>query len=343
MKYLFLALMIFSFSPLMINAQAGIPDQEKLNVAILVFNGVQIIDYTGPYEVLGSWGRRKVFTVAETPDTITTAMGMKVVPNYNFENAPKIDVLILPGGGNIEIGAQGRGVGAQLGNEKVMRWVRQTAVSAKHVMSVCNGAFFLAKAGLLDGLPATTTAGFIPQLKDFSPTIKPVYDKRFVDNGKIITTAGLSSGIDGALHLVEKLDGAGWAKMIAIGIEYNWQPDSDYTRASLADTKIPDVVYSPFLSTATPLDFKGDKNSWQDKWSVKSAASPEQLLADINKTWAAQPGWAIVKTGKRESSWKFTDSEGKAWNGRVNVETAPEQNSTLFVSFGIAGEKAAKK
>jgi putative intracellular protease/amidase len=342
MKYLFLALILFSFSNLMVNAQARVPDQEKLNVAIMVFNGVQIIDYTGPYEVLGSWGRRKVFTVAETQDTITTAMGMKVVPNYSFENAPKIDVLILPGGGNIEVGANGRGVGAQLGNEKVIKWVQQNAASAKYVMSVCNGAFFLAKAGLLDGLPATTTSGFIPRLQEFSPTTKPVYDKRFVDNGKIITTAGLSSGIDGALHLVEKLDGPGWAKLIAISIEYNWQPDSDYTRASLADTKIPDAVYDPILSTATPLDFRGDKNSWQDKWSVKTTAAPEQILLDINKTWAAQPGWTNIKTSKKESSWKFTNKDGKNWNGWVTVETASDQNATLFVSFGITNERSAK-
>jgi putative intracellular protease/amidase len=326
----------------MVRAQTRVPDQEKLNVAILVFDGVQIIDYTGPYEVLGSWSRRKVFTVAEKADPITTNMGMKVVPSYSFDNSPRIDILVLPGGGNIELGARGRGVGAQLGNERVIKWVQENARSAKYVMSVCNGAFFLAKAGLLDGLPATTTSGFIPRLQEFAPTIKPVYDKRFVDNGKIMTTAGLSSGIDGALHMVEKLDGPGWAKLIAISIEYNWQPDSDYTRATLADTKIPDGIYDAFVNDSQPVDFRGDKNSWEDKWLVKTAASPESILAEVNKKWAAAPGWTNLKTGKRESSWKFTDKEGKVWNGWVGIEPVTAPNGNLIVSVKISNESLKK-
>ncbi len=340
MKVLIFTLIIFSLGSLMVCAQTRVPDQEKLNVAIFVFDGVQIIDYTGPYEVLGSWSRRKVFTVAEKPEAITTNMGMKVVPNYSFENSPKIDVLVLPGGGNIEIG--GRGVGPQLGSEKVIKWIQEKAKGAKYVMSVCNGAFFLAKAGLLDGLPATTTSGFIPRLQEFAPTVTPVYDKRFVDNGKIMTTAGLSSGIDGALHMVEKLDGPGWAKYIAMSIEYNWQPDSDYTRASLADTKIPDSIYDPFIATSTPYDFRGDKNSWEDKWLVKTTASAESIIEEVNKKWAAAPGWTIVKTGKTESSWKFTDKEGKVWNSRISIEPFTAPNGNLIVSVRIANGNQKK-
>jgi len=324
----------------MVRAQTRVPDQEKLNVAILVFDGVQIIDYTGPYEVLGSWSRRKVFTVAEKPDAITTNMGMKVVPNYSFENAPKIDVLVLPGGGNIEL--TGRGVGPQLGNERVIKWVQENAKSAKYVMSVCNGAFFLARAGLLEGLPATTTSGFIPRLKEFAPTVIPVYDKRFVDNGKIMTTAGLSSGIDGALHMIEKLDGPGWAKYIALSIEYDWRPDSGYARADLADTKIPDSIYDPFLSFSQPFDSGGNKNSWEDKWLVKTPASPESILAEVNKKWAAEPGWTNLKTGKRESSWKLTDREGKVWNARVSIDPATAPNGNLIVSVKIVNESLKK-
>jgi hypothetical protein len=125
-------------------AIAQAKQEPKLNVGILVFNDVQIIDYAGPYEVLGANGKRNVFLVAEKPDAITTNMGMRVIPNYSFENAPKIDILILPGGGNIAKGASGRAVGAQLQNPHVMKWVRETADQAKYVMSVCNGAFFLA-------------------------------------------------------------------------------------------------------------------------------------------------------------------------------------------------------
>jgi transcriptional regulator GlxA family with amidase domain len=188
-------------------------------------------------------------------------MGMRVVPNFSFDNHPKIDILILPGGGNIQLGEQGSGVGAQLENVKVIKWIQDTSAGAKYVMSVCNGAFFLAKAGLLENMPATTTAGFISSLPNFSPTIKPVYDKRYVDNGKIMTTAGLSSGIDGALHLVEKLDGAGWAKQIALGLEYNWQPDSDFSRGSIADVKLPNSLGNVLTSTSVPLDMRGAKRA----------------------------------------------------------------------------------
>ena len=235
----------------------------KLNVAILIFDGVQIIDYTGPYEVLGSRGRRNVYTVAEKPDAIKTNMGMLVVPNYTFANQPKPDILIIPGG---------RGVGAQLSNQKVLDWIKDNAGDAKYVMSVCNGAFFLAKTGLLANMPATTTAGFIPSLKDFSPTTTPVYDKRFVDNGKIITTAGLTSGIDGAVHLIEKLDGPGWAKYIALGIEYNWQPDSDFSRAAIADTKLPNSLGNVLTATSVPLDMHGNKTEWEEKWMISATA-----------------------------------------------------------------------
>src|SRR5215213_671825 len=140
-------------------AQAQEATKPKQNVAILIFEGVQIIDYTGPYEVLGGWGKRHVYTVAEKADAITTNMGMRVVPNYTFENQPKPDIIIVPGGG----------VNKHLENQKVIGWIQESAKEARYVMSVCNGAFFLAKAGLLDGLEATTTAGLIDELKKIAP------------------------------------------------------------------------------------------------------------------------------------------------------------------------------
>jgi putative intracellular protease/amidase len=311
-------------------AEAQTNEKPKLNVAILIFDGVQIIDYTGPYEVLGSWSRRKVFTVAEKPDVVTTNMGMKVVPNYSFENHPKIDVLVIPGGGNSTPGANGRGVGKQLTNETVIKWIQDNARDAKYVLSVCNGAFLIAKAGLLENLEATTTAGMITDLKTFAPTVKLVYDHRFVDNGKIITTAGLSSGIDGALHLVEKLDGKGWAKNIALSIEYNWQPDSDYTRASLADTKFPNSIGEVFAPYAEPLDFNGGKDVWEEKWLVKTALTATQLQEEINKKWETEANWAKLKADKSGVVWKLTEKDGKIWNGQASVEPSAESGKLIL-------------
>lgn len=313
----------------------------KLNVAILVFDGVQIIDYTGPYEVLGSWSRRNVYTVAEKPEAIKTNMGMRVIPNYTFENQPKPDIIIVPGGGSSEPGAEARGVGGQLENQNVIKWIQDNASQAKYVMSVCNGAFLLAKAGLLDGLEATTTAGLIEKLKGVAPKTKVVSDKRFVDNGKIITTGGLSSGIDGALHLVEKLDGKGWAQVVAYGLEYNWQPEAGYARAALADMKLPQSIYDAFYPGADPVSFAGGVNVWEEKWGVSSASATE-LLKLINEKWATDTKWKKAEAEKavdaaaRVSYWKLTDEKGQVWNGIVSLEPIATEKNRFLLTLKIA-------
>ena len=117
----------------------------------------------------------------------------------------------------------------------VQQWVRESAKNAEIVLSVCNGAFFLGRAGLLDGLEATTFAGLIDDLQKAAPKARVVRNKRYVDNGKIITSAGLSSGIDGSLHVIERLFGKGDAQVVATSLEYDWRPDGGYVRAMLAD------------------------------------------------------------------------------------------------------------
>jgi putative intracellular protease/amidase len=314
-------------------AQGSKEESRKLNVAILIFDGVQIIDFTGPYEALGAGQRRNVYTVAEKPDLITTAMGMRVAPNYTFANQPKPDIIIVPGGGNSgEPAARTpRGVGAQLNNEAVIRWVRESAAQAKYVMSVCNGAFLLAKAGLLDGLTATTTAGYIDYLAEVAPKTKVVHDQRFVDNGKIITTGGLSAGIDGAMRLIEKLDGRGAAIQAALGIEYNWQPDSGWARGALADQRIPNSIYDAFYTAGTELlDLKNGLDNSEEVWLTSSELSAAELLKRIDEKWVAAK-WtrAEGETARKvstasespaESRWRRTDAQGKTWEVAVHVK-----------------------
>src|SRR5207244_3534670 len=157
----------------------------------------------------------------------------------------------------------------QLDNPKVLAWIRAKAADAKVVLSVCNGAFLLAKAGLLDGLQATTFAPLIDELRAAAPQTKVVSDKRYVDNGKIVTSAGLSSGLDGALHVVEKLLGRGRAQLVATGLEYDWDPESRYVRAALAD-KYLRAAYRVLedLPDAQPLRHEGGRDQWQDEWTV---------------------------------------------------------------------------
>src|SRR5262245_46585900 len=142
----------------------------RRRVGILVFDGVQIIDSMGPYEIFGAAGF-EVATVAESKSPITTAMRLTLVPRYTFADAPRFDVLVVPGGG----------VEEARHSEATLRFVRETTSRAEHTLSVCNGAFILASAGLLDGLTATTTAHLIPALRAEFPRTKVVDDRRFVD------------------------------------------------------------------------------------------------------------------------------------------------------------------
>ena len=121
---------------------------------------------------------------------------------------------------------------------------------------------------MLDGLEATTTSNLIPYLREEAPKTRVVDDRRFVDNGKIITAAGLSSGIDGSLHVIERLFGSGTAQMAALGMEYNWDPDSKFVRAALAD-KYMRFNYEVRVSEGgwQPLSREGNTDQWENRWS----------------------------------------------------------------------------
>src|SRR5947209_835138 len=216
------------------------PQPKPTRVAVLLFDGAEIIDYAGPWEAFGGAGF-EVFSVAEKKGPIAATFGQKVMPDYTFADSPKADILLVPGG-SVRNAAQ---------NDALINWVKKNANSSTHVMSVCTGAFILARAGLLDGLSATTVSHRLDQLAEVAPKTKVVHDQRFVDNGKVITTAGLSSGIDGAFHLIAKIKGLGTAQITALGMEYRWDPDSKYARAALADRYFPaiDDVDAEILST----------------------------------------------------------------------------------------------
>jgi transcriptional regulator GlxA family with amidase domain len=183
-----------------------------LRVAVVLFEGVEEIDYAGPIEVFGASGAR-VFTVGETRATVESVWGLKVTPDYDFSTLPEVDVLLVPGGGVIKAWK----------NQKLLDWIKERSAHVKVVMSVCSGAFILGKAGMLDGIPSTTTTVMRPQLAQHFPATK-VTSQRFVDAGKIITTAGLSAGIDGALYVVSKQLGQQQAEAAAKYMEYDWSP-----------------------------------------------------------------------------------------------------------------------
>jgi transcriptional regulator GlxA family with amidase domain len=185
---------------------------KRLKVAVLLYEGVEEIDYAGPIEVFGASGF-DVFTVAQTRAPVASVYGLQLLPDHDFSDAPAADVLLVPGGG-IKLAWK---------NPVLLAWIRQRSSEVKIVMSVCSGAFILGKAGLLDGVASTTTRSMRDQLaKNFPGT--QVRSTRYVDAGKVITTAGISAGIDGALHLVARELGEPAAQATAGYMEYQWKP-----------------------------------------------------------------------------------------------------------------------
>jgi len=301
-------------------------------VAFLIFTGVQPIDYVGPYEIFGAAGY-DVYTVAETADPINTTFGMKVVPRHTFADAPQPDVLIVPGGG----------VKASRESKATLDWIRKTSANAKITMSVCNGAYILASAGLLDGLKATTTAGLIKGLGEEFPKIHLVYDQRFVDNGKIITCGGLTSGMDGAIHVVSRLDGQGAAQQVALGEEYDWSARSGFARASLADRLIPSVHLSE-MGTWEVAKTEGSTDRWEIAVRGTSDLTSGELLSRIDQElaksdWKSAAGSA--KSRDRSSHWIFRDAQGAPWQGTVTVgERDADRRYTLAVTIARERPKA---
>src|SRR5262245_14057774 len=197
---------------------------QKLNVAIFVFDEVEVLDFAGPYEVFsrtrlepGVASRRsnesapfEVFTVAQATATITTTGGLRLIPDFDFASAPKIDLLIIPGG---------FGTRRLLENPKVLQWLQTVSQQAKQTASVCTGALLLAKAGLLSGHRATTHWASVDLLASLDPTITVDGQQRFVNDG-IITSAGVAAGIDMAFAIVESICGPSVANETARYIEY---------------------------------------------------------------------------------------------------------------------------
>ena len=283
---------------------------QKFNVAIFVFPGVQVIDLAGPYEVFSESGMN-VYTVGETVAPLHTAGGLTITPKYSFENAPKPDLVVLPGGGFYKPGD--KAVGDQMVNPLAMKWIKEMAKQAE-VMTVCNGAFLAAKAGLLANLPATTFYGYLDHLTEVSPTTTVVRDKKYVDNGRIITTAGLSSGIDGSLYVVSKLVGNGRAKFTALNMEYNWDPDSKFARAMLPDMYIPDELGTDLPEGSYLDEYYGNRDHWHMTVRIPAPQTPSQINEVVNTSLTKWGRWAKVGGSEAtESRWTFTDRLGVKW------------------------------
>ncbi len=302
-------------------------------VAILIFDGVQIIDYTAPYEVFGQ-AHFNVFTVAEKTEAITTAMGMSVNPAHSFADHPEPDILLVPGGD----------VHGVLDSPGTIQWIQQNAEKADYVLSVCNGALILAKTGLLDGLSATTFYGLLGELERMAPNTKVVNNKRFVDNGKVITSAGLSAGVDASLHLVSKILGKGQAQNIALHIEYRWLPEVEFARANFADYK--------YLRDFSPLDDDfdatlehtgGSEDYWKVVWRFRTELTIKQLAQTIHEKIEAEGKWTRqdneASNGVAKSLWGFSGENDELWLGKLRIQPTENAENEFELTLEIERTK----
>ncbi|WP_312094319.1 DJ-1/PfpI family protein [Niallia sp.] len=190
---------------------------KKRIVGIFLFNEVEVLDVAGPFEVFslarGDIDSFRVCTISETGGTIIARNGLRLQADYSFENHPDIDILIVPGGYGAEQ--------IEIYNLAVINWIKEQSQKVEYITSVCTGAFLLAKADLLDGLRATTHWMDIDRLEEEFPKIQLVRNVKFVDEGKIVTSGGISAGINMSFHLIGKLCGEHVVKETAKRMEYD--------------------------------------------------------------------------------------------------------------------------
>ncbi len=192
---------------------------DDYTIAVGVWDGVEELDFAGPYEVLTAWARESecpitVRIVADGTGVVRCSHGLQIVPDVSWDDVGELDLLVLPGGDSRPLVA----------DEGFLQRMRDLAEGGTLMTSVCTGALVYAKAGLLDGRPATTHWGALDRLASFGNDIRVDADARFVDDGNVVTAAGVSAGIDMALHLVARLDSVERAQAVRRYIQYDPQP-----------------------------------------------------------------------------------------------------------------------
>jgi transcriptional regulator GlxA family with amidase domain len=191
-----------------------------MRIGIMLFEGAEELDWAGPWEVLSAWAHQhqdgvEVFTIAQTLAPVTCAKGLRVLPDKTIAESGALDVVIVPGG---------RGTRALIEDKPTHEWLHGLAKRGTLVTSVCTGSLVLAGAGLLRNRPATTWWGALDRLRELDGTIEVRPAARFVDSGAVVTAAGVSAGIDMALHLVARLHSVERAREVRRYIQYDPEP-----------------------------------------------------------------------------------------------------------------------
>lgn len=275
-------------------------------VGILIFDGVQIIDYTGPYEVFANAGY-KVFTLS-TEKEITTSHGMRVIPTYSLADHPRIDIAVVPGGSVPH---------ELIATDPRLEWLRRQYRDSVDLLGVCNGVFMLGSAGLLEGREATTTASMISHLEHFAPGVILAADKRTTRSGTIFTCGGFMAGIDGALAVLRHRHGVATAQLLANNLEYNWDPAEGYVRSMLPDILLPLYVdVDPPIKNWEVIRYDGNDAEWCAQFHFGYPENFPDLTSrflDLGRRYK----WELLDQQKSEqvaySSYRVTDIHDRIW------------------------------
>lgn len=298
-------------------------DTYTRNVAIVIWNGAEVLDWAGPSEVFEAasrFGRSSngpafnVYTVSKTKEAIRSQRFVEVTPNYSIADAPRPDIIVLPGGGTSSV----------LRDPEFLEWAGTAAQGSEVALSVCTGAFILATAGLLDDKEATTWYGALQSFEERFPKTQVRRGRRFVDNGQVVTTAGVSAGIDGSLHVVARLLGRHVADRTAQYMEYRWTPEPYLARE--------------YRTLNPSLDARGRRAQQADIHQLENnraaaAAIYEELLAETPHDARLWHSLAGAYRGMEQHA-RAGDAFSKA---AVSDELARQANYNAACSYALAG------
>lgn len=266
---------------------AAAPGPRK--VAIVLFPGVELLDFAGPGEVFaaarGPKGRAfEVLTVAASRAPLTSQRFLSITPTYTFDDCPAPDIVVIPGGDVPD-------------DDLALRaWVLACSRQAEVVMSVCNGAGVLAAAGLLDGLEVTSHHGVLEYVQMLAPKATFVSNRRFVDHGRIFTAAGVSAGIDGALQVVSRLVGEKSARATAEYMEYDWRPEELAVRHAEPAKRVSDA---PVFGVVDAL-LGGGMDAARASCAAAREASAKVGSEEPSEASLNRAGYLLFGTGRHE-------------------------------------------
>lgn len=292
---------------------------KRPSVGIFLFDMADIMDVTGPMSVFEHAGFR-IMTFGLDSEAKMIGMNLEMKPDYSINNLPNTDVLLFPGGGMSE---------RDPGNEKIQSFIKSRIDSTDLFFSVCSGAFFLAEAGLLNNKKATTFASLIPQLEKNYPEVHVLNDVKYTVNDKVITSAGLSSGIDASFQVVSKYYGNGRAMEIANHMEYPWQDADEYARSQLADNFIMNLNQLMRLFAISFEHSDGDYNQWRYEYVLTSQLRPEDIFNSLKKELEKNESWSTQSTSKLKLTGLYKhESLG---DGNIILEIIPSEGKTKAI------------